>query len=158
MGEIINQLGQLFVQSIPTIVIVFLLIFFLDRLFFKPLSRTLEARANATTGALKKAREQAVAAEEKTRQYEQSFQAARQKVYRQQEAIRQDALKEREAAVQKAREQADRMFKEAQDSIAAEVASAKADLQSSIESLAREITDQILTGGQVPSPQGEVQV
>src|SRR5579872_2207587 len=98
MGEITSQLGQLFVQSIPTIVIVFLLIFFLDHLFFKPLSRTLEARANATTGALEKAREQVTVAEEKSRQYERSIQAARQEIYRQQEAIRQDALKERDAA------------------------------------------------------------
>ena len=78
MGEILRQLAHLVVQSIPTVIFVFLLLAILERLFFKPLTRILEERDNATLGALALAREKAATAEAKARQYEASFEAARQ--------------------------------------------------------------------------------
>ena len=105
MGEILRQLAHLVVQSIPTVIFVFLLLAILERLFFKPLTRILEERDNATLGALALAREKAATAEAKARQYEASFEAARQEVYRLQEANRRTALSEREERLQKARQE-----------------------------------------------------
>src|SRR2546427_1640915 len=92
MGDILSQLSHLLVQSLPTVVLVFLHMVVLDRLFFKPLTGVLKQREEATTGALARAREQAAASEAKAREYEAALQAARQEVYRLQEADRRAAV------------------------------------------------------------------
>ena len=76
MGDILSQLSHLLVQSLPTVVFVFLLTVVLDWLFFKPLTGVLKQREEATVGALARAREQAAAAEAKAREYEAALQAA----------------------------------------------------------------------------------
>src|ERR1700722_20033387 len=103
MSEILSQLEHLFLPSVPTVVFVFLLFVILERIFFRPLVSVLKQRAEATVGALARAREQAAAAEAKSREYEEAFQAARQEVYRQREADRRASLAERDATLQKAR-------------------------------------------------------
>jgi F-type H+-transporting ATPase subunit b len=153
MGEIFSQLGQLFVQSIPTIIFVFLLLVILDRLFFRPLTTILKQREEATLGALARAREQAAAAEAKSRQYEAAFQAARQEVYRRREAERRTALGEREIALRKAREQSEAMLRDAQAALTAEVTATKRELEGACCSLAQQITETILS---TASPADEV--
>ncbi|MCL5005281.1 MAG: ATP synthase F0 subunit B [Acidobacteria bacterium] len=147
MGQITSQLGQLFAQTIPTVIFVFFLMLFLDRLFFRPLSRTLDARAEATSGALAEARKQAAAAEEKLSQYEHALQKARQEIYRLREAARRDALKEREDKIQKSRAAAESMLKEAQGTLAMEVMKSKIELRLTVESLAAEVTEALLAPG-----------
>lgn len=147
MGQITGQLGQLFAQTIPTVVFVFCLLLVLNRLFFKPLSNTLEARAKATSGALAEAGEQAAVAEEKSRQYEHSLLSARQETYRQREAARREALSERENTVQKARAEAESMLGDAQRALDAEVAQSKRDLRGAVDALAAEVTDTLFAPG-----------
>ena len=77
MGHILSQLGHLFVQAIPTAVLVFILMFVLDRLFFRRLMEVLNEREARTIGALARAREQATLAETRSREYEAAFQAVR---------------------------------------------------------------------------------
>jgi len=147
MGQITSQLGQLFAQTIPTVVFIFCLVLVLDRLFFRPLSQTLEARAKATSGALAEAREQAAAVGEKSRQYEQALQKARQEIYRLREAARRDALSERENTIQKFRSEAESTLKDAQRALDEEVAKSKTDLRAAVESLAAEVTEALLAPG-----------
>ncbi len=147
MGQITSQLGQLFAQTIPTVVFVIFLVVFLDRLFFRPLSQTLDARARATSGALDEARQQAVAAEEKSSQYEHALQKARQGIYRLREAARREALKERENKIQKSRAEAESMLKEAQHALDEEVAKSKIELRLTVESLAAEVTESLFAPG-----------
>ncbi|MGA3167488.1 MAG: ATP synthase F0 subunit B [Terriglobia bacterium] len=152
MGDIFRQLGHLFLQAIPTVIFVFVLFVVLDRLFFRPLIAVLKKRADATLGALARAREQATAAESKTKEYEERFQAARQDVYRQREAERRVSLAEREAALQKARQQTEVMVQEAQARLAKEVAGVRAELESACRPLAEMISQSLVgpestTGG-----------
>jgi F-type H+-transporting ATPase subunit b len=147
MGQITTQLGQLFAQTIPTVVFVFFLLLVLDRLFFRPLSQTLDARAKATSGALAEAREQASAAEEKSLQYEHALQKARQEIYRLREAARREALSEREKTIQKARAEAESALQEAQQALDAEVAKSKIDLRLTAESLAAEVAEALFAPG-----------
>ena len=144
MGELLGQLGQLFLQSAPTIVFVFLLFLILDKLFFRPLTALLQQREEATKGALARAREQAAAAETKAREYEAAFQAARQEVYRQREAARRTSLSEREEMLRKAREHSEAMIKEATAGLAAEVSQARKDLESTARTLAEEVAGSVL--------------
>ncbi len=144
MSETLSQLGQLFVQSVPTVVFLFLLLLILDRLFFRPLSRVLEEREASTTGALARAREQVAAAEVKAREYEAAFQAARQEVYRLREAERRAVLAERETALKQSREQADAWLNNAQATVAREAEAARHELTRSCQSLAQVIAEAIL--------------
>ncbi len=61
MGDTFRQLGHLFLQTVPTVVFVFLLFVILDRIFFRPLTAVLKRREESTLGALARAREQAAA-------------------------------------------------------------------------------------------------
>ena len=144
MDQIANQLGHLLVQSIPTVVFVIFLVAFLNRLFFKPLSHTLDARAQATSGALAEARQQADHAEERLQEYERAIQSARQAVYRHRDEVRREALGERDDKLQKARAHAESMVKNAQVNLEKETAIAKVELRAAVESLAVEVTDSLL--------------
>lgn len=157
MGEIASQLGQLLVHSIPTIVFVLFLVAFLNRLFFKPLSNTLDARAKATSGALADAREQAERAEAKLADYEKAIQAARQEIYRHREAVRREALSKRDSKVQDARNRAESMVNEAQARLEQEAALAKVELRAATESLAAEVTDSLFAPRIAPGGQGGAQ-
>ncbi|HEX5410421.1 MAG TPA: ATP synthase F0 subunit B [Terriglobia bacterium] len=157
MGEIASQLGQLLVQSIPTIIFVLFLVAFLNRLFFKPLSQTLDARAKATSGALAEAREQAERADARVAEYEKAILEARQKIYQHREQLRREALGQRDSRVQDARNRADSMVTEAQASLEQEAALAKVELQSAVDSLAIEVTDGLFAPRLVPSGQGGAQ-
>lgn len=140
MGQIASQLGQLLVQSIPTIVFVLFLLVFLNQLFFKPLSQTLDARAKATSGALAEAREQADHADAKLREYEQNLQAARQEIYQRREEARRKSLSERDSKVQAARSRADEMVNEAQADLDKQTALAKSELITAVDAMANEVT------------------
>ena len=155
MGDTFHQLGQLFVQSLPTVVMVFLLFIILERILFRPLIATMKKREELTVGALARAREEAAAVEAKTRQYEEAFQAARQDVYRQRETDRHANLEQRDAPLRQARGQADALIHSAQADLAGEVERAKTELDSACVPLAEEIsqslvgTDSLPGGGRV---------
>ena len=158
MGVIFDQLGHLFLQTIPTVILVFLLFVILERIFFRPLTAVMKRREELTVGALARAREQAAAAETKTREYEEAFQAARQEVYRQREATRRTNLEQRDAALRKAREQAEVVVREAQAALAAEVARAKAELDGACRPLAEEISDSLVGPDTTPTGQGRLRL
>ncbi len=151
MSEILRQLGELFVRSIPTVLIVFFLLIVLDRLFFRPVMDVLSKRDASTRGAMEKAREQASAAETKAKEYEAAFQAARQEIYRQRETHRRETLADREKRLGQTRLQAEGMLKDALDALARDVESAKQDLGRAAAPLAKEITEAVLAGGKGPA-------
>jgi F0F1-type ATP synthase membrane subunit b/b' len=145
MGVIFHQLGHLFIQAIPTVILVFLLFVILDRIFFRPLTALLRQREDATVGALARARELASAAETKAREYEEAFQAARQDIYREREAARHHNLEQRDASLHQARQQAEVLIRDAEAALAREVARSKGELDAACRPLAEEIS-RILLG------------
>jgi len=147
MGEILSRLGQLFVQSTPTVIFVFLLLIILDRLFFRRLDEVLREREEATRGALARARKETAAAETKWQEYESAFQAARQEVYRQREIDRREGLAESQNSLEKSRQQTESWLKDAQGKLSVEVESAKKELNRTSQSLAMEIVETILGDG-----------
>jgi F-type H+-transporting ATPase subunit b len=153
MGETFSQLGHLFLQTIPTVIFVFLLYFILDRIFFRPVTAVLKKREEATVGALARSRELGATAEGKARGYEEAFQAAREEVYRQREAARRASQGERDAVLRQARSRSDDMIQDAQAALAAEVTRVKGELEIACQSLAEEIS-QTLVGPGTPSGGG----
>jgi len=158
MSDIFRQLGQLFLQATPTVILVFLLFVILNRIFFRPLRGVLKQREELTVGALARAREQAAATGTKTREYEETFQAARQEVYRQREVDRHTNLEQRDAALRSARERADILIREAQAALAAEVDRAKAELDAACQPLAEEISESLVGPETAPGGQGRLRL
>jgi F-type H+-transporting ATPase subunit b len=150
MELILRELGRLFVRSIPTVIFVFLLMVILDRIFFRPLIKILGKRDEATRGALARAREQAIAAENKTLQYEQAFQAARQDVYDLREAARREVLAERERLVEEARQKSESQLKQALAALDEEIARVRQGLGGAAEPLAGQITEAVLSSESSP--------
>jgi len=154
MEGVLSQLAQLFISTIPTVVFVLVLYVILNRFFFKPLTAVLQKREEETTGAMARARAQAAAAEEKARQYEAAFQAARQETYRRREAAGRAILEDREATLKRARQQSEAMVSEAQAGLAAEVAQRKNELLGTCQALGQEIAQTVLGGAARDSREG----
>lgn len=144
MGALFDQLGHLFLQTVPTVIFVFLLFIILDRIFFRPLTAVLKQREESTVGALARAREQTAEADSKARQYDEAFQAARQEVYRQREADRRTNMEQRDTALRKGREQAEALIRDGQAALAEEVGRAKGELDAACQPLAEEISQSLL--------------
>ena len=147
MGDIFNKIGQAFVQAIPTVVFVGLLVFVLRRLFFRPLSEVLKAREQQSKGALERARERTALAESKAAEYEAVWLKARREVYALREQDRRSALSEREVVIRQARSRSEEVVREAQTSLAREAETAKSELIRVSHGLAAEIADTVLGGG-----------
>jgi len=154
MVETFRQLGHLFVQSIPTVIFVFLLGVILDRLFFRPLDAVLKRREEETLGAFDRARELSAAADAKAREYEVEFQAARQEVYRLRESDRRTGLQEREEMLSAERACAESALKDAQGALHAEAESVKQQLAGTTRSLALEVTRTVLGEATPRGPEG----
>ena len=77
MGEIFNQLGGLFLGSVPTIILFLLLLAAYGLLVRQPLDRVLRERAARTTGAQEQARGAMSAAEAETAVFEGKLRSAR---------------------------------------------------------------------------------
>lgn len=155
MGDIFNQVGQAFVQAIPTIVFVALLLFILRRIFFRPLAGVLKAREELTKGAVARAKERTALAESRAAEYEALWLKARQQVYSQREADRKAALAVRDEVIRQARVEAEATVRVAQAALAAEANVARQKLAEQSADLAGEIVQTILAGAVPPAGPGE---
>jgi len=142
--EIVHQLGELFLQAVPTVLIVFLFYLFLRANFFKPLERVMTERRERTLGARRAAEASQAAAQEKVRAYQEAFQKARGEIYARQEAARQEMLAERLARIRESRGRASGEVRAAKERIARELAAARADLEEASAQLGGDIARAIL--------------
>src|SRR6202048_5431192 len=99
MQEIVHQIGELFLQAVPTSVILLLFYFVLRGLFFKPLLKIMAEREARTAGAQKEAEAAQAAAAEKIKQYQDALRPARARVYSEEEEGRQKILDARVATL-----------------------------------------------------------
>src|SRR5271154_5310652 len=106
MQEIVHQLGELFLQAVPTVLILLVFYGVLRGLFFKPLLKIMAEREARTAGAKKAAEAAQAAAAEKIKQYQEALRQAHAKVYAEQEVERKKILDEREALLKQARTKA----------------------------------------------------
>jgi F-type H+-transporting ATPase subunit b len=144
MQLIVHQLGELFLQAVPTVLIILLFYFILRTLFFKPLLAVMAERDSRTLGAQKAAEAAQVAAAEKVKQYQEALKQARGQVYAEQEAARKKFLDERAAQIKDARAKAASEVNAAKARVAAELAAARRDVEATIAQLSAEIARRIL--------------
>jgi F-type H+-transporting ATPase subunit b len=103
MDQILNQLGGLFVGSLPTIVLFLLLLAAYGVLVRGPLDRVLAKRRELTTGAMEQAQSAIGQAESETALFEEKLRAARTELFNAREARLKQWAAEREQALTEAR-------------------------------------------------------
>src|SRR6185437_14347683 len=121
--EIVKQVGELLLSSIPTIICLLVVWGAYRLLVHGKLQKILAERHARTEGAVRQARAQ---------------------VYASQESYRNKIMEKRAAALEQARRQADDMVKNARASVEQEMTVAKAGLQKQAEALADQIIQSIL--------------
>ena len=149
MQVIGHQIGELFLQAVPTVLIILLFYFILRAIFFKPLLAVMAERDARTAGAQKAAEAAQAAAAEKVKQYQEALKQARGQVYAEQEAARMKLLDERAAQLKEARAKASAEVSAAKERIAGELAAARREVEATVSQLSAEIARRIL---QAPRP------
>ncbi len=144
MQEIVHQLGELFLQAVPTVLIILLFYFILRAIFFKPLLAVMAQRDARTIGAQKAAEAAQAAAAEKAKQYQDALKQARAQVYAEQEAERKKLLDERAELIKTARTAATAQVAAAKERVAGEVATARREIDATVGQLSAEIARRIL--------------
>ena len=158
--QIINQLGGLFLQAVPTVIIVFLFYLFLRWSFFQPMQRVLAERSKRAEGSQREAEATRAAVREKLAQYNESLRKARAEIFAEQESLRRKTLEDRQASINAVRARAQKTLQEAKLAISKDVTAAQAELERTGEALANDIAETILAGrpsGPSSSP-GKVEV
>src|SRR5260370_7682023 len=150
MQAIVTQLGELFLQAVPTVLIILLFYFILRALFFKPLLTVMAEREARTVGAQKASEAAQVAAADKVKQYQEALRQARGQVYAEQEAARKKLLEERAAQIKNARTKAAGEVSGAKARVAAELAAARRDVETTVAQLSAEIARRILQAPPLP--------
>ncbi len=144
MAQTLHDLAGILLKSIPTIVLLLLLHFYLKAMLFKPLEKLRVERDALTTGARTAARKSLDQAEQKTQEFEAKMRDARAEVYREQEETRKTWLADQANQVASARESGAQTLQKAKDQMATEVATARTSLSDQASSLADQITASIL--------------
>jgi len=144
MDEILQQLGGLLLNAIPTVV-VFLVVYLGYRLLVhNPLARALDERRARTQGAIAQAQADVAAAEARTAEYAQKIRDAKQAIYHQMEARRRQLAETRSRALAEARAQAEAQVKSARAELERDAAAARQSLESEATRLAGEIIRAVL--------------
>jgi F-type H+-transporting ATPase subunit b len=142
--DVLKQLGELLLTSIPTIMCLLIIWGAYRNLVQKKLQRVLGERRARTEGAIEEAQAQISKAEARTAEYEQRIREARSQIYKTQEGRRQHIMEKRSTALAEAHRVADEMVKRAHTDIERDVREAQGTLQQQAESLAAQIIDSIL--------------
>lgn len=144
MDQTLQQLGELLLGAVPTVIFVTLLYLLYTVIVHKPLRRVLDERHHKTEGAIEKSKADIAAADARTSEYEQRLREARAAVFRAQEAKRQAALQARANAVNQTRSKAQAQVRAAKDTIESDRVSAQQGLQAEAAALAQEIVRRVL--------------
>jgi len=152
--EILHQLAELFLQAVPTVVVVFLFYLFMRWAFFTPIQKAMAERDAKIEGARREAAALEAEAGKELQDYNDRLRKVRGELYAEQEVARQVVLDERARLLKAMRSRALEEVAEAKKKIAAEQVSARHEVESQTDSLAVEIVRVILEN---PSPtQGAV--
>ncbi|MEO5922683.1 MAG: ATP synthase F0 subunit B [Bryobacteraceae bacterium] len=144
--KLLQALTEILLKAIPTIIILVILHNFLKVVLFAPTEKMLKER-HALTGGARSAAEKALAnAERKTQEYEAQFRDAKAIVYKEQEETRRTWLTDQVDQMTRAKADADASVAKAKTEIIADVATARAELQQSSQTLADQIATSLLAG------------
>ncbi|HEY6250762.1 MAG TPA: ATP synthase F0 subunit B [Candidatus Angelobacter sp.] len=142
--DILKQLGELLLTSIPTIICFLVLWVAYRQLVHKKLEQILAERHARTEGAMQEAQSEISKAEARTAEYEQRLREARSQIYKAQEGRRRHIMEKRSAALAQARQHADETVKHARAALERDVNEARSSLESQADALADQVIASIL--------------
>jgi F-type H+-transporting ATPase subunit b len=142
--DILHQLGDLFLQAVPTVVIVFLFICFMRGAFFGPITKAMDERRARIEGARAEAAKAEAEAKQDAEAYHEALKKARAEIYGEQEAARQVVLDERTRLLKAMRARAQEDVETAKKRIHGELEAARTEVERQTPALASEITKMIL--------------
>jgi F-type H+-transporting ATPase subunit b len=144
MEQTLHALAGILLKSIPTVVLLLFLYFYLKGMLFGPLSRLLKQREELTAGTRHAAQKSLKDAERKVSEYEAKMREARAEVYREQEETRKNWLADQTAQVESARERTGHTVQQAKEQVTSETTAARESLTASAGVLADQIASAML--------------
>lgn len=147
LDELLRQLGELVLGSVPTMIIFLILVFAYRFILYGPLVDTLAERRARTVGALEGAHAAIAAADAKAQEYEAKLRSARAEIFHQRELRVQQWIAQRDAALAAARQAAQERVGHARAAVEAEAAAARKQIEDDAGQLAAQVLQVIL-----PSP------
>ncbi|MDP9040007.1 MAG: hypothetical protein M3O02_12170 [Acidobacteriota bacterium] len=151
MNQILEQLGELVLGAVPTMLFLVFLVIAYGFLVRRPLAKVLAERRARTVGAMEQARAAIAAAESETAAYEEKLRRAKAEIF----ALRESRLKqwrqERDHAIEEARRATGERILKGR----AEIEQAMAIARRQIEGISEELSDQILRTMMRPGSQPE---
>jgi F0F1-type ATP synthase membrane subunit b/b' len=143
MDETLHALAGILLGAIPTVVLLFLLHFYIKRMFFRPLEKVLDERYQATEGTRRVAEATFARAAQKAAECEAALRATRAEIYREVEEQRRKWREEHGAAIAESRGKAGEAIQAGKAQLAADAAAAKQSLEASSEALAARIAESV---------------
>jgi F-type H+-transporting ATPase subunit b len=150
MDQILNQLGQLVLGSVPTMILFILLVAVYGFLVRRPLDRVLAERRLRTTGAVEQARGAMAAAEAETTAYEDKLRRAKAEIFQAREQKLKQWNAEREQALGQVRQATQQRVLAARVEIEQSAATARQQIESVSAELSARILKAILPAGASP--------
>lgn len=144
MDELLRQLDELVLGSVPTIIIFVGLVLAYRFVLYRPLMRTLAERRERTQGAIEKAHAAIAAADAKSQEYEARLRAARAEIFHRREERVKQWNAQRESTLVSARLAAEERVDAARVAIEAEAEAARRQIEASVDQLAGQILRVIL--------------
>lgn len=144
MQEIIEQVGNLLLGAIPTLILFILLVLAYQFLVQGPLSKTLALRRARTSGAVEEANKAIAAAEAKTADYANKLRQARAEIFRVREQRLHQWAQERDSVLDAARKRAVQRVLEAKLALDADAETARRALMASAEQLAEQVVRAVM--------------
>ena len=144
MQEIIQQVGNLLLGSVPTILLFIVLVLAYQFLIQGPLSATLVKRRARTDGAIEEANRAMAQAEARAEEYATLLRQARAEVFKVREQRIKEWNAERDAALEAARKVALAKVRQARAALEAEAEAARKSIQASAGDLADQVVRAVL--------------
>jgi F-type H+-transporting ATPase subunit b len=151
MDQILNQLGELVLGSVPTMILFILLVAAYGLLVRRPLDRILAERRARTSGAVEQARSAIAAAEAETTAYENKLRAAKAEIFQARDQKLKQWNAEREAALAQARQHTQERVRGARQEIEHSSQQARLRIVALSDELSSRILDAVLPAGVRPT-------
>ncbi len=144
MDETLKDLADLLVESVPTIIFFLFLVWYLRRVYFRPIAKILEERRQSTAGVRDLAQRALEAADQKQSEFERALQLARAQIHEDNEKLRRQWAHEQTETIAKARADLDAQIENAKQDLAHESDVVKSQLDSEVERLSDSIVNSLL--------------
>jgi F-type H+-transporting ATPase subunit b len=151
MDQILNQLGELVLGSVPTMVMFILLVAAYGFLVRRPLDRILAERRARTSGALEQARSAIAAAEAQTAAYEEKLRAAKAEIFQARDQKLKQWNAEREAALAQVRHHMQERVRGARQEIERSAQEARLQIVAMSDELSTRVLNAVLPAGVRPT-------